>query len=204
MWKQDTFGTKMRKKHQHNSSHFPTGKCQMLYVVKLWATWSWVWLSWALPKPKGTMFPPWTRTLSTTLTARVLKDHVKGLGESPAWPPQILVVSSRAGLSFDYWHSSSLENAYYCRARKECFRLYFVPIPPSGEQPLSSSSPTSPVEARIIWVLWAFLLWGKRRQELWRRGDTPQLDSGSNTRCQMGASTSSCRHLTLPWILISL
>lgn len=41
------FCIKMRSKHQHNSSclFFLTEKCQMLRVVKLWATW-WVGFGW--------------------------------------------------------------------------------------------------------------------------------------------------------------
>lgn len=54
MWKQDSYCIKMRRKHQHNSSHFPTDKCKAFYAIKLQATY-WVWLSWALSEPKGSV-----------------------------------------------------------------------------------------------------------------------------------------------------
>lgn len=125
---------KMRRKHQRNSSYFPTGKCQILYVVKLWAIY-WVGYDgvehclspreqWFLLEP-GPSAPPTLAFCSRTMG--------RGLVRSLTQPQQTLVGWSRAGLNFNYSNAFTVlpcKIMYHCRAGKRCFRLYFVLIPP--------------------------------------------------------------------------
>lgn len=130
IWKQDTYCIKMKRKHQHNSSHFPTEKCQMLHVVKLWAT---HWVEHCLsPREQCFLLEPGpSAPLAPALCSRTVG---RVLVRSLTRPQQILVGWSRAGLNFNHQNAFTVlpwKIMYHCRAGKGCFRLYLVLIPPS-------------------------------------------------------------------------
>lgn len=76
IWKQDTCCIKMRRKHQRNSSCFPSENRQ-IYVVKLWATY-WVGYELSTAWAQGAAFPPGMGALGTAPTCPVLLGRGSG------------------------------------------------------------------------------------------------------------------------------
>lgn len=126
------FCIKMRRKHQHNSScFFLTEKCQVLHVVKLWATW-WVGFGWVERCLSSTelcfLLEPGPSTCSHLPLKWTMGSRFVG---SLAWLQRIWVGWPRAGLNFNYWNAFTALHGKVtsqCRMGLDCTLYLCLPF----------------------------------------------------------------------------